>query len=655
MNSRLKNFIIWSVLFFALSILINLINNGGASKNILFSEFINRLEKGEIFSAEIQQEKIRGKYKNGLNYVTIAPIYYQKLYDKLIENNVDLKINSQNSLGNIFLNILISWFPLFLFIGIWLYLKKAGSSGKGSGGGGASSLLFGGRTNTKVVVYSDIKITFADVAGINEAKEELSEIVDFLKNPEKYKKLGAKVPKGCLLLGNPGTGKTLLAKAVAGEAKVPFFSIAGSDFVEMFVGVGASRVRGLFEQAKKAKPSIIFIDEIDAVGRHRGNGIGGGNDEREQTLNQLLVEMDGFEENENVIVIAASNRSDVLDKALMRPGRFDRQVIVANPDIKGREEILKVHMKKITASDGIDNNIIARGTPGLTGADLANIVNEAALYAAKTNKKLVTMEDIEHAKDKVLMGVERKSSIIKEDEKKLTAYHEAGHALVSIKLDGTDPIHKATIIPRGQALGMVMRLPTDDKYSVTRKKLLADLAVAMAGRAAEELIFGYDYVTTGASSDISYATNVASSMVKYWGLNDKVGCVKHEISDKEFISNDKANIIDIEIKSIIDNAYNTATKLLKTNENELHILAKALIEFETLTGKEIEALLAGKTIRNNNDNKEITDRSSFTFVNKSDKSNIVNSKNNDSNLSSKSDISGDNNNNKEISSKKDDK
>ena len=591
MNKNSKNLFIWIAVFAFLMIIFNLSDNAAKGRSqINFSNFLAGVKSGSVLSVQIENNRIYGQYKNGGSFHTLAP-YYPNLVETLDNYGVTIEVLPQDNLRNNFISALISWLPFIFIIGIWVYFIK--KMGKGN-----NNPLSFGRSKAKMFVDKNTKITFKDVAGIDEAKEEIVELVDFLKDPEKFRKLGGKIPKGCLLVGSPGTGKTLLAKAIAGEAKVPFFSISGSDFVEMFVGVGASRVRDLFEQGKKNAPCIIFIDEIDAVGRHRGSGVGGGNDEREQTLNQLLVEMDGFKDNEGVIIIAATNRPDVLDKALLRPGRFDREIAVPLPDINGRAKIIEVHSKNVQIAPDVDFNVLARGTPGFAGAELSNLVNEAALHAARHNKKLVTMKDFEYAKDRVLMGSERKSMVMKDEEKKLTAYHEAGHAIVTALSPVADPIHKATIIPRGRALGMVMSLPEDDRYSVTREKLKSDLAVAMGGRVAEELIFGYDKITSGASSDIEAATKMAKMMVIKWGMSDIIGPIMHEISNDNFISNDKANIIDAEIKKLVDEGYAHATKIIKTNIKKLHDLAKALIEYETLTGEEIQALLAGKKIRN---------------------------------------------------------
>ncbi len=606
MNKNIKNFLIWVLIIALLSLAFGNSAEQNNGQEINFSDFLASVKSGNIRSVEIQGDTINGSYKNGANFKTVAP-YYPDLVEKLDESGVTIKVAGSDNMKTTLIAALISWLPFILIIGVWVYFARK------MGKGGNNPLSFG-RSRAKMFMSKDTKITFKDVAGIDEARDELMELVDFLKDPQKFKRLGGKIPKGCLLVGNPGTGKTLLAKAIAGEAKVPFFSISGSDFVEMFVGVGASRVRDLFEQAKKNSPCIIFIDEIDAVGRHRGAGIGGGNDEREQTLNQLLVEMDGFEENQDIIVIAATNRADVLDKALLRPGRFDRQITVPNPDVKGREKILGVHAKKVQIAPDVDFNVLARGTPGFAGAELQNLVNEAALHAARSNKKMVTMKDFEYAKDRVLMGAERKSMVMKPEEKKLTAYHEAGHAIVTVFSDASDPIHKATIMPRGGALGMVMRLPEDDRLSVTREKLHADIAVAMGGRVAEELIFGEDKVTSGASSDIEQATKIAKMMVLRWGMSEAIGPVMHEISNDDFISNDKANLIDNEVKQIVELGHKTATDLIKKKIKKLHALAEALIEYETLTGQEVQDIIAGKKIRQNELNSKSSKTSSLNVA-----------------------------------------
>lgn len=595
-----KNLIIWAVILVAVfAVSTYLDGNNNSKNNINFSDFINKVENSQVSEVKIKGNDLNGTLKDGSTFYTYLP-YYPNLIEKLYEKGVAINSLPLISKSEKITAGLISWLPFLIMIGLWIFFAK-GASGKGGGG------AFGfGKSRAKLLQENKNKITFQDVAGIDEAKQELSEIVDFLKSPKKYIEVGAKIPRGCLLIGSPGTGKTLLARAIAGEAGVPFFSISGSDFVEMFVGVGASRVRDMFEQAKRSAPCIVFIDEIDAVGRHRGSGYGGGNDEREQTLNQMLVEMDGFSDNEGVVVIAATNRPDVLDKALLRPGRFDRQITVPNPDILGREQILNVHMKKINAASDIDVKTIARGTPGFAGADLANLVNEGAIMAARSNQKMVTMKNLEDAKDKIMMGTERRSIIMQKSEKELTAYHEAGHAITAINSANSDPIHKATIIPRGRALGLVMRLPENDRFSVTRAKLEDDLVVAMGGRVAEEIIFGYEKITTGASSDISQATYMAKNMVTKWGLSDKLGTVdlSEDESNKMFntksCSEATSQIIDEEVKRIIQDAYNKAKDILLAKNNDLHLLAKALLEHETLTGDQIKTLLAGGEINKQN-------------------------------------------------------
>ena len=515
-------------------------------------------------------------------------------------NDVRIIASPEDSGMPSFLSILLSWFPMLLFIGIWVFFMRQMQ-------GGSRGAMGFGKSRAKLLTEHQGRVTFEDVAGIDEAKTELEEVVEFLKDPGKFQRLGGKIPKGVLLVGPPGTGKTLLAKAIAGEANVPFFTISGSDFVEMFVGVGASRVRDMFEQGKKNAPCIIFIDEIDAVGRHRGAGLGGGNDEREQTLNQMLVEMDGFEANEGVILIAATNRPDVLDPALLRPGRFDRQVVVPNPDVIGREKILKVHMRKTPLAEGVEPRVIARGTPGFSGADLANLVNEAALLAARKGRRTVSMQEFEEAKDKVMLGSERRSMVMTDDEKRLTAYHEAGHAVVALHCPASDPIHKATIIPRGRALGMVMRLPEGDRISLARDQIYADLRVACGGRIAEELIFGEERVTTGASSDIRMATDMARRMVTEWGMSDKLGFLAYSADEQEVflgrsvaqqknMADSTASIIDSEIRRIVDDAYTAATKILKKHDDQLERLAQGLLEYETLNGEEIRIIVEGGTL-----------------------------------------------------------
>lgn len=625
MKNTGKNIIIWITIFAGLMLFYDLIQGGVASSNqskFAFSDFLHKVEDGQIRDITIQGNLIEGHFSDGTKFNTYGT-YYPELIDKLKSRGARIEILPLETKMNSFIGILASWFPLLLIFGVWIYFIR---QMQGSGGrGGAMGF---GKSKAKLLTEKSGKITFDDVAGINEAKDELVEIVDFLKDPSKFREIGGEIPKGCLLIGQPGTGKTLLARAIAGEANVPFFTISGSDFVEMFVGVGASRVRDMFEQGKKNAPCIIFIDEIDAVGRNRGIGLGGGNDEREQTLNQLLVEMDGFEANEGVIIIAATNRPDVLDPALLRPGRFDRQIVVQMPDVSGREAILNVHLRKIKVAPDVDARIIARGTPGFSGAELKNIVNESALLAARKNRKVVTMSELEEAKDKVMMGSERRSMKMGDEEKKLTAYHEGGHALIAYYQPASDPIHKATIIPRGQALGMVMRLPKGDQFSITREKLKADLAVAMGGRVAEEVIFGYDKVTSGASSDIKQATKIARAMVSEWGLSDKIGPIYYGGDQQDVYlgggtsegkkSVDMANLIDKEVKLIVEEAHSLAHKILKDHEDQLHILANALIEYETLSGDEITSLLKGEKIRQNQEVKMKTVNSSIPKIKKAE-------------------------------------
>jgi cell division protease FtsH len=595
---NLKNLAMWAIIVFLSVGLYNMFENPDRSNlkinNIAFSEFMSEVDSGRIVKVEIQGNNIKGLMSDGSNFSTYSP-NYPNLVEKLSEKEISIVATPIEAKMPSLLGILLSWFPMLLLIGVWVFFMRQMQGGKG----GAMGF---GKSKAKLLTEAQGKVTFNDVAGVEEAKEEVEEIVEFLKDPKKFSRLGGKIPKGALLIGPPGTGKTLLAKAIAGEANVPFFSISGSDFVEMFVGVGASRVRDMFEQGKKHSPCIIFIDEIDAVGRSRGAGLGGGNDEREQTLNQLLVEMDGFETNEGIILIAATNRPDVLDPALLRPGRFDRQVVVGNPDIIGREAILKVHIKKITIGPDVKLRVIARGTPGFSGADLANLVNESALLAARKNKRVVTMSDIEEAKDKVMMGAERRSMVMTEDEKKLTAYHEGGHAIVALNEKASDPIHKATIIPRGRALGMVMRLPERDQLSITREKMHSDIAVAMGGRIAEEIIFGHDKVTSGASSDIEMVTRMAKNMVTKWGMSKELGTIAFGENEEEIflgrsvtqtqnMSEETAKKVDSEIKKIVDTGYERAKTVLTEKIDDLHKIAKALLMYETLSGDEIRDLI----------------------------------------------------------------
>ena len=595
-NPMLRNLAIWSAIIVALLLVASIF--GGSSdtaKGISYSSFRDKVEAGEVKSVAIAPERISGKLQNDDAFVTVPIPGDNSLYPLLDEKGVDVQGKAEEQ-PSLILILLYQALPFLLILGIAFFVLR--QMQKGGGAGGAMGF---GKSKAKLLTEKHGKVTFDDVAGIDEAREELQEIVEFLKDPQKFSRLGGKIPKGALLVGSPGTGKTLLARAIAGEAGVPFFSISGSDFVEMFVGVGASRVRDMFEQAKKNAPCIVFIDEIDAVGRSRGAGLGNQNDEREQTLNQLLVEMDGFEANEGIIIVAATNRPDVLDPALLRPGRFDRQVVVPRPDIDGRVKILDVHMKKVPLAPDVDGRVIARGTPGFSGADLANLVNEAALLAARRGKRLVAMQEFEDAKDKVMMGTERKSMVMTEDEKKMTAYHEAGHAIVSIYEPASDPIHKATIIPRGRALGMVMRLPERDNYSYHRDKMHANLSVSMGGRVAEELIFGYDKVSSGASSDIQYATRLARDMVTQWGMSDAMGPLQYEerqegylgygMSQRSAMSDETARKIDAEIRKLVEGGHKRATELLTMHNEQLHLLANALLEFETLSGDEIKQLL----------------------------------------------------------------
>jgi len=596
-NPWMKSLMVWGGIFVALLLVVSLFDNSGqtAGTQISYSDFRGKIAEGSVESVEIAPNRIVGTFKNAEVFTTV-PVGNDPTLTTLLEENGVQYSGAQPEQMSVFWAILINTLPFLLILGVAFFALRQVQKGGGSGAMGF------GKSKAKLLTEKQGRVTFEDVAGIDEAREELEEIVEFLRDPQRFSKLGGQIPKGALLVGSPGTGKTLLARAIAGEARVPFFTISGSDFVEMFVGVGASRVRDMFEQAKKNAPCIVFIDEIDAVGRHRGHGLGNSNDEREQTLNQLLVEMDGFEANEGIIIIAATNRPDVLDPALLRPGRFDRQVVVPIPDIDGREKILSVHMKKVPLAPDVNSRVIARGTPGFSGADLANLVNEAALLAARRNKRLVAMQEFEDAKDKVMMGAERRSMVMTDDEKKMTAYHEAGHALVSVNEAASDPIHKATIIPRGRALGMVMRLPERDNYSYHRDKMHANLAVSMGGRVAEEIIFGYDKVSSGASSDIQYATSLARNMVTRWGMSDKLGPLQYEETQEGYLgyggsqrtmnSADTNKLIDAEIRALVDGAHARATDILKTQEDKLHLLAQALLEYETLNGEEIDQLIA---------------------------------------------------------------
>ncbi len=598
-NGNIRNFIVWTILAFSLLGLYNLIDNPAVineKTEITFSQLLAEVDSGNVVDVEISGDNISGHYSDGRSFETFSPSD-PTLIERLYNRGVSISAKPTKEGGSVLLNILVSWFPMLLLIAVWIFFMRQMQ------GGGGKAMGFG-KSKAKLLTEKNGKVTFDDVAGVDEAKDDLQEIVEFLKDPSRFQKLGGRIPKGALLVGPPGTGKTLLARAIAGEANVPFFTISGSDFVEMFVGVGASRVRDMFEQAKKSAPCIIFIDEIDAVGRSRGAGLGGGNDEREQTLNQLLVEMDGFETNEGIILIAATNRPDVLDPALLRPGRFDRQVVVPNPDIIGREKILKVHIRKVPISSDVNIRAIARGTPGFSGADLANIVNEAALLAARRDLKLVSNAEFEDSRDKVMMGPERRSMVMTLEEKTLTAYHEAGHALVSLNYSSSDPIHKATIIPRGRALGMVMRLPERDQISITREKMFANLAVAMGGRIAEEEVFGYEKVTSGASSDIKQATQLARAMVMQYGMSDKLGFLTYGDNEEEVflgrsvartqsMSEETQKLVDSEVKVIVDKSYKNAEKIIQDKRKDLDIIANGLLDYETLTGDEITNLLKG--------------------------------------------------------------
>ena len=601
MNDVVKNLVLWIVIAVVLlSVFHSFGDRSSSSQTLIYSDFLAQVEQGQVREVAIEGQNITGKMNSGAPFTTYSPeTNNSALIGDLQQSNVAIlgkPPEPPSLLGHMF----ISWFPFIVLIGLWIFFMR-----QMQGGGGGRGAMSFGKSKARLLGEDQINITFNDVAGVDEAKEEVGELVEFLRDPSKFQKLGGKIPRGVLMVGSPGTGKTLLAKAIAGEAKVPFFTISGSDFVEMFVGVGASRVRDMFDQAKKHSPCIIFIDEIDAVGRHRGAGLGGGHDEREQTLNQLLVEMDGFEGNEGVIVIAATNRPDVLDPALLRPGRFDRQVVVPLPDVRGRSHILKVHMRKVPTAENVDPMVIARGTPGFSGADLANLVNEAALFAARGNRKVVSMGEFERAKDKIMMGAERRSMIMKEEEKKLTAYHEAGHAIVGRLVPEHDPVYKVSIIPRGRALGVTMFLPEDDRYSYSKQHLESQLSSLFGGRIAEQLIFGDDAVTTGASNDIERATSIARSMVTQWGLSDRMGPLSYSEDEGEVflgksygkqktVSDETAHSIDSEIRAIIDRNYQRSLEILRQNEDKLHAMSDALMKYETIDAGQIDAIMEGK-------------------------------------------------------------
>ena len=604
MNDLAKNLILWIVIAI---VLVSVFNSFGprtnSAKPVEYSRFMQDVKNGKVDRVLMEGRAINGVMQGGERFTTYSPeTDNRSLVGDLLNNNVTIEAKPPEQ-QSFLMQVFISWFPMLLLIGVWVFFMR-----QMQGGGGGRGAMSFGKSRARLLNEDQVRVTFADVAGVEEAKDEVGELVEFLRDPGKFQKLGGKIPRGVLMVGPPGTGKTLLAKAIAGEAKVPFFTISGSDFVEMFVGVGASRVRDMFEQAKKHAPCIIFIDEIDAVGRHRGAGLGGGHDEREQTLNQLLVEMDGFEGNEGVIVIAATNRPDVLDPALLRPGRFDRQVVVPLPDLRGREQILKVHMRKVPAGDNVKASIIARGTPGFSGADLANLVNEAALFAARGNKRLVDMEDFERAKDKIMMGAERRSMVMNEQEKRLTAYHEAGHAIVGRIVPSHDPVYKVSIIPRGRALGVTMFLPLEDRYSYSKERLESQISSLFGGRIAEELIFGSQNVTTGASNDIQRTTDLARNMVTKWGLSEKLGPLTyseedgevflgHSVTKHKNVSEETAHTIDAEVRLIIDRNYQRAKEILVTNIDKLHTMAEALIKYETIDAEQINDIMSNKPPR----------------------------------------------------------
>jgi len=602
-----KNLILWLVI--ALVLMSVFSNFGPPPKQVTklaYSQFLEKAKSGDIKQITVEERNISGVTQNDKPFITYVPPLSESVVNTLVENGAVVRGKAPEQ-PSLLMNIFVSWFPIILFIGVWIFFMR-----QMQGGGGGRGAMSFGRSRARLLGEDQVKVTFADVAGIDEAIEETRELVEFLRDPGKFQNLGGRIPRGVLMIGQPGTGKTLLARAIAGEAKVPFFTISGSDFVEMFVGVGASRVRDMFEQAKKHAPCIIFIDEIDAVGRHRGAGLGGGHDEREQTLNQLLVEMDGFEGNEGVIVLAATNRPDVLDPALLRPGRFDRQVAVGLPDVRGREQILKVHMRKVPVSDKVDARIIARSTPGFSGADLANLVNEAALFAARVNKRVVEMDEFEKAKDKIIMGVERRSMVMNESERRLTAYHEAGHAIVGILVPEHDPVYKVSIIPRARSLGVTMFLPEDDRYSHSKQRLESQIAGLFGGRVAEELIFGKNSVTTGASNDIQRATEIARNMVTRWGLSERLGPLTygeeegevflgHSMTKRKEVSDETAHVIDEEIRQIVDRNFQVAKQILLANMEKLHVMAEALLKYETLSTEQIHDAMEGKLPREPSD------------------------------------------------------
>ncbi len=629
MNDMVKNLFLWLIVAIVLvSVFSNFGPRQSVAEKISYSQFLKDIDQRQVASVTIEDDKvIKGVTKNNHRFVTYMPVHDSALLGELLK--YDVHVNGQEKQQESFLvHLFVNWFPMLLLIGVWVFFMR-----QMQGGGGRGAMSFG-RSRARLLGEDQVKVTFADVAGVDEAKDEVKELVDFLRDPTKFQNLGGRIPRGVLLVGSPGTGKTLLARAVAGEAKVPFFTISGSDFVEMFVGVGASRVRDMFEQAKKQAPCIIFIDEIDAVGRHRGAGLGGGHDEREQTLNQLLVEMDGFEGSEGVIVIAATNRPDVLDPALLRPGRFDRQVVVPLPDIRGREQILKVHLTKVPVEEGVSTLPIARGTPGFSGADLANLINEAALFAARANKRKVSMIELDKAKDKIMMGAERRSMVMDDNEKKLTAYHEAGHAIVGLLVPEHDPVYKVSIIPRGRALGVTMFLPEQDRYSHSKRRLESQLASLFGGRVAEELIFGADSVTTGASNDIMRATDIARKMVTSWGLSglgpltfgqeEAEVFLGRTVNQNKEISNETARQIDEEVRVIIDRNFQRAKTLLIDNLATLHLMAAGLIKYETIDASQLKEIMEGK------DPTPPDDWESLKLVDKDHKTDVSDTKNKDS-------------------------